>query len=230
MITRSADVYVTNAAAMLSTFAPAARDHGDYLQAELPAVTRILLRRPLDAAALLKTVPSSRPVTIENVFDTDEEPPSATVMRMPVMVRPAGPPVSAPVPGVVQVTDEDGLAAAERVMIDGFPLPRYQPVVRGHALPPRLLGQPGWRFWLAYRDGEPGAAAYTYDDGTAVGLYWLATLPEFRSRGLGRAILNAAFAVHPEQDFTLVATEAGRPLYESIGFETVATATWFTRS
>ncbi len=62
------------------------------------------------------------------------------------------------------------------------------------------------------------------------GLYWLATLPGFRSRGLGRAILNRALEVYPSRPFTLVATEAGRPLYESLGFRTVAVATWYTRA
>ncbi|WP_203752084.1 GNAT family N-acetyltransferase [Actinoplanes cyaneus] len=228
MIIDDADVYVTNAAAMLSGIAREARDHGDHVRAELPAVTRILLRRPAPIGPLLDGVPG--PVTIEDVFGPEEPAPSATVLRLPTMVRPAGPPAQAPPPGVVQVRDEDGLAVAERVMIDGFPFPRYQPVVRGHALPPRLLGLPGWRFWLAYSDGEPAAAAYTFDDGAAVGLYWLATLAEFRSRGLGRAILNRAFEVYPEQPFTLTATEAGLPLYESLGFRTVAIATWYTRS
>ncbi|MFI1991617.1 hypothetical protein [Actinoplanes sp. NPDC020271] len=67
-------------------------------------------------------------------------------------------------------------------------------------------------------------------DGAAVGLYWPATLPEFRLRGLGRAILNRAFEVHPDRPFTLVATEAGRPLHESLGFRTVAMATWYMRA
>lgn len=41
--------------------------------------------------------------------------------------------------------------------------------------------------------------------------------------------MNGVFAAHPDQVCTLTATEAGRPLYESLGFRTVATATWHTR-
>lgn len=227
MITDDAHVYVANAAAMLPGLALESHDHGGYLYARTPTAVRILLRRPAPIGPLLASV--SGPVTIEDVFGSGEPAAPATVRRMPTMVRPPGPPAQAPPPGVVQVSGEDELAVAERVMIDGFPFPQYQPIVRGHALPPRLLGLPGWRFWLAYSQGSPGAAAYTFDDGTAVGLYWLATLPEFRSRGLGRAILNRAFEVYPELPFTLVATEAGRLLYEKLGFRTAAMASWYTR-
>ncbi|GIF08336.1 N-acetyltransferase [Actinoplanes siamensis] len=48
------------------------------------------------------------------------------------------------------------------------------------------------------------------------------------TRGLARALLNSAFAAHPGRGCTLVATEAGRPLYESLGFRAVATTTWYT--
>ncbi|MFI1992088.1 GNAT family N-acetyltransferase [Actinoplanes sp. NPDC020271] len=228
MITNDGGVYVANAAAMIPGLAREVHEHDGHLHAELPAVTRILLRRPASIGPLIEGV--SGPVVVEDVFGSPEPDPSVTVTRMPVMVRPPGPPAQSPVPGVVEVSGEDELAVAERVMIDGFPLRRYQPVVRGHALPPRILGLPGWRFWLAYSKGSPAAAAYTFDDGTAVGLYWLATLPEFRSRGLGRAILNRAFDAHPEQPFALVATDAGRPLYEKLGFHTTAMANWYTRS
>jgi GNAT superfamily N-acetyltransferase len=115
-------------------------------------------------------------------------------------------------------------------MVDGFPLPPYQPWTRGQALPPRVLALPGWRVWLAYRDGLPAAAGYTYDDGVAVGVYWLATLPEHRLAGLGRAIMTVSMAAHAGRVFTLVATDAGLALYQSLGFATVAMSTWYVRS
>jgi GNAT superfamily N-acetyltransferase len=127
------------------------------------------------------------------------------------------------------VTDARGLAVAERIIVDGFPQPHAQPWVEGRTLPPRVLELPGWQVWLARREGVPAAAGYTFDDGAAVGVYWLATLSGHRSAGLGRAVLTAMLAAHPDRTATLVATDSGVPLYTSMGFTPVATATWYIR-
>jgi hypothetical protein len=59
---------------------------------------------------------------------------------------------------------------------------------------------------------------------------WTAlVLPEHRSAGLGRGIMTTAVAAYPSRVFALVATDAGRPLYESLGFRAVATVTWHIR-
>jgi predicted N-acetyltransferase YhbS len=57
----------------------------------------------------------------------------------------------------------------------------------------------------------------------------LATLPGHRGAGLGRAVMSHGMAHRPGRTFTLVATDAGRPLYESMNFATVSTAAWYTR-
>jgi GNAT superfamily N-acetyltransferase len=69
-------------------------------------------------------------------------------------------------------------------------------------------------------------ACYTYDDGTAVGIYRLATLPEHRFRGIGRAVMNAALAAHPHRPAVLASSTPGQPLYASLGFQTVSTMAW----
>ena len=220
---------------MLTALVPDAHRDEGLLRAELPGSTRVILRAPPGAQALAEIgrMSPNKSVVLEDVFADPECPaltPASATLRLPVMNRPAEALGAAPpaVP-VIEVHDPDTLAEAERVMVDGFPFPRYQPWVRAQALPPRVLTLPGWRVWLAYADAAPAAAAYTYDDGHATGVYWLATLPEHRSRGLARAVLAAAIAGRPDHEFTLVATEAGRPLYESLGFATVATVAWHTR-
>ncbi len=56
---------------------------------------------------------------------------------------------------VVEVRDADGLAAAERVLIAGYPLPGCAP---GSVLQPGLLDGTT-RVWLGYVDGEPVSVA-----------------------------------------------------------------------
>ncbi len=226
------DVYLGNAARMWAALVPDARVTHGCLRADRPAGTRVI---PLDASAVAGALDGVSPTTAAVVEDAfGGAPPNAPVsrtMRMPVMVRPAATlrVALAPSVQVAQVRDAEEMAVAERVMVDGFPLPAFQPFVAGRALPPRMLALPEWRVWLAYHHRRPAAAVYTYDDGTAVGVYWMATAPEHRSAGLGRAIMTTAIAAYPSKVFTLVATDAGRPLYESLGFRAVATATWYVR-
>lgn len=226
------DVYLGNAARMWSALVPGARVTHGCLRAERAAGTRVIPLDPSAVTGALDGVSPTKAAVLEDVFGVAVPGvPVSRTLRMPVMVRQAAAlPVALPSSvRVAQVRDADELALAERVMVDGFPLPAYQPFVPARALPPRVLGVPGWRVWLAYRDGRPAAAVYTYDDGTAVGVYWLATAPEHRSAGLGRAVMATAIAAYPSRVFALVATEAGRPLYDSLGFRSVATATWYVR-
>jgi GNAT superfamily N-acetyltransferase len=233
------DTYVSNAVAMWASLAPTSCRERAFLRAELPTSVRFILTgaEPDTAdvvAELMASVPAVTKVAVEDSWGRAGAPPpgaGSNSLRMPLMVRPPAPASAFPRPGttVVRVSDPDQLADAERVMVDGFPLRSFQPLTRGDALPPRLLDTPGWDVWLAYRDNQPAAAGYTYDDGRAVGVYWLATLPDHRSAGMGRAVLATALARRPDRPWTLVATDAGRPLYESLGFTTVSTAVWHTR-
>jgi GNAT superfamily N-acetyltransferase len=206
---------------------------------EVPAqpATRVILRRPFTAdpgqiGALIARAGESGRVVVEDSFGELTLPPTGgvTVDRMPLMVRAAGR-VSAPVTGpdvrVVQAADPGTLMQAERVIVDGFPQRALQPYRPGRSLPPLVLAVPGWRTWLAYRGGEPAAACCTYDDGAALGVYWLATLPPHRTRGLGRAVMSAALAASPGRPAALVATVAGEPLYAALGFRVVSQVAWY---
>ena len=87
----------------------------------------------------------------------------------PLMVRfPGGeaPPAKAGVE-LVEVHDEETLAVAERVLVDGYPMPELQPVVRGSILAPAIL-HGTTRVWLAHVDGEPAAVAAAHVAGGAV--------------------------------------------------------------
>jgi GNAT superfamily N-acetyltransferase len=231
-----ADTYTANAAGMWSSLAPTIAVPDGVLGTTTPDGDRYVLVRPVApeaVAALLDGLPVGARAVVEDSYGVVPVriPQAMTVLRMPVMNRRPGPVVRAPRAGetVIPVADVDTLAHAERVIVEGFPRRHLQPWVPGRTLPPRVLGLPGWRVWLACRDGEPAAAGYTFDDGAAVGVYWLATLPEHRGRGLGRAVMTAMLAAYPARTATLVATEAGVPLYTSLGFAAVSTATWYVR-
>jgi GNAT superfamily N-acetyltransferase len=238
-------MYARNATRMWASLAPWSRvvegPAPGVSVIEIPAqpATRVILRRPFAAdpgqiGALLARAGRRGRVVVEDSFGGLTLPvgDDLTVDRMPVMVKAAGragPPAAGPGIHIVPAADQDTLAQAEQVIVDGFPQRALQPYRRGHMLPPLVLAVPGWRTWLAYRGGEPAAACCTYHDGAALGVYWLATLPGHRSHGLGRAIMSVALAAFPGP-VALVATAAGAPLYSSLGFRTVSEAAWYRKA
>ena len=153
--------------------------------------------------------------------------------RMTVMVRcpssSAPGPAGAPDVHVAAVTRLDDLAVAERILISIFP-PATSEDPRGRIQPPRVLEIPGWRLWLGYRAGVPAGAAYTYHDGTSLGVYQVGTLPEHRGHGIARAIVSAILRAYPADTASLTATDQGRPLYEELGFKPVSAAVWWRPS
>ena len=249
-----AELYAGNTAEMWASLAPWTRVASGVapgvLVVHIPAqqATRIILRQPLAAdrgqiGALMRQAAERGPVVAEDSFGGLALPAGdgITVHRFPLMTRPpaAVEPLPGPEPGgagaagngpavrVVRATDRAALARAERVIVDGFPRRALLPFQPERMLPPLVLTIPGWQTWLAYRDGEPAAACCTFDDGAAVGINWLATLPRHRSHGLGRAVMRTALGSCAQRPVVLVATTAGEPLYSSLGFRTITEAAWY---
>ena len=84
---------------------------------------------------------------------------------------------------------------------------------------------------LGRADGTPvaSAAVFMVDGHRYVAL--VATTPDQQRRGYGEAVmryaLDTAAALHGEKPSTLHATDAGRPVYERMGYEPIATHTAF---
>jgi GNAT superfamily N-acetyltransferase len=227
------EIYTDNAVAMTASVGRHSEPWPGISRIARPNGTRLILRHEvkLDVAELLDAEPRDQRLTIEDSFSSlsGEAGDDVRVLRMPVMVRPAeAPELTAPATAPVsRAVDAAALADAERIIVDGFPVVPNPP---SPILPQSVLLQPEWKVWLAHHDGVPAAAGYTYDNGVSAGVYLLATLPEHRSAGLGRAIMTAAIAAHPNRHIALVATDAGAPLYRSLSFVEVATATWYIRA
>ncbi|GAA3854873.1 hypothetical protein GCM10022243_20420 [Saccharothrix violaceirubra] len=138
---------------------------------------------------------------------------------LPLMVRDPAP-LPTPSVEITRVATAADLAVAERVIIEGFPVPERP----GLLLPGPLLERPDVDVLIAWRDGEAAGACFVVDDGVA-GLYWMTTSPAHRSRGVGRALMYAV--LDRPAPVVLTASKAGRPLYESLGFRTVGDAAWW---
>jgi GNAT superfamily N-acetyltransferase len=123
---------------------------------------------------------------------------------------------------VDRVDDVKGLALVTGLVADAFEQDR-QWVGRTFCAP-ALLDSRAFDFFLASKDGEPYSAVTTSAEGTTVGIWSMATPENRRRQGAGRAALLAAIEHHRRlgaTTFYLIATPAGKPLYDSVGFTTV---------
>jgi GNAT superfamily N-acetyltransferase len=119
------------------------------------------------------------------------------------------------------------LRAVNSILAAAFAMPE-EAVQR--AWGPALLDVPGFAAFLA-RQGETSVSTVaTFRHGATVGVWSMATLPGWQRTGVGIALLTHVMAQHWASGarlFYLLATEAGYPLYERVGFRTVETmAVW----
>jgi GNAT superfamily N-acetyltransferase len=88
----------------------------------------------------------------------------------------------------------------------------------------RLMGvgpaDPGTVF-VAHADGEPAATVVTSHHGGDCAIWWVATVPEARGRGLASGLMRRALADGRDRGCdvsTLQATQKGEPVYERLGY------------
>lgn len=186
--------------------------------------TRVLVLGPRPATV---EVPARGWVIVEDAFTTVRVDGLAT-RTLPVMIREPAP-VPLPALPVRTVESKEDLAAAERLVVESFDLPHHQPYQAGEVFPECLLDDPTIKIFILYGEGKPVGASLSVRAGETVGVYWVTTLPEFRSRGIGRALMHAALTTFSEVPMTLTASRQGKPLYDKLGFTTVAEATWWSR-
>ena len=124
---------------------------------------------------------------------------------------------------VRQVTTGADLGVANGIMARAFSLPED---ALQRTFDRALLDAPGVAVFLASREDTPVSAVVTSRHGTTVGIWCMATAPEYTRQGAGSTLLVQVMAQHRASGarlFYLGATEAGYPLYERAGFRAVET-------
>ena len=223
-------------AAVLTTALARTRGHdlitrAGFLALSGPTLLRVLAVRPDpdpdDIAELELLVKRAEArVVVEDSFGTIDGAALGLAQRhLPVMIRPHEP-VPPPAADIRAVRTAEEWAVAERVVVEGFPLPGFP---TGNALPVALKDREGFRAHTVWRDGVVAGACLTVEADDAVGVYWVTTLPEHRSRGVGRALMHAMINEFPVP-MTLTAAKAGLPLYRSLGFSVVTRAAWWSNA
>jgi hypothetical protein len=191
----------------------------------------VLLRPPAEVGAVLREVaelvPPDAPYFLLNPWQAPDLTPYGLVLLgyPPLMVRfPSAYDVrTREGVEVLEVHDASELAVAERVLVEGYPMPDIEPLSPGDLLGPSILS-PATRVWLARVDGAPAAVAAAHLHAGATLVEYVATVSSARGRGAGSAVTWAAAMADPARPAMLMASDDGRPVYEAMGF--VAIQRW----
>jgi ribosomal protein S18 acetylase RimI-like enzyme len=167
-------------------------------------------------------VRSGRTPTVEGVVRrlgfTNEDAIHGMVARRDELVVVPSPQVE-----IERVSDRDRLEVAAAVATAGFEAP---PGALDPLYTSRIAAMPGLSIYLAEVDGRPVSTAVSWVGNGGVGIYSVATPPEYRDRGYGRAVTQVAvtdgFAAGADLAW-LQASEMGEPVYRAMGFRQVET-------
>ncbi|WP_078410392.1 GNAT family N-acetyltransferase [Priestia abyssalis] len=122
-----------------------------------------------------------------------------------------------------QVTNAKDLNKWVDVYIDGYEKPasgkeaifkRFEQIIK--KMPDE------YKLYLGFYKGEPAVVGTLFLDGDIAGLYCIATAPDMRRKGLAAAYLQNLLDEACAQGAShciLHATEAGKPTYEKLGFQ-----------
>ena len=138
------------------------------------------------------------------------------VLRPGVAVEP-GRPVT-----VVRALGRDLVAIAGDLIAAAFDEPRD---VIARCIDVCVTATAGVETWIALGDEGPMCTVSMTPTGDTAGVTLMATPPQHQRKGIGRALLTQVIADYRRrgvQRFHLGSSEAGRRLYESLGFELVA--------
>jgi hypothetical protein len=126
-----------------------------------------------------------------------------------------------PVPASLQIRDvEDraSLEAFEETAIVGFPFEDLLPYQPGFLFDECTLADPRMRRWVGWAGDRPIAISAAFVESGITNVALVATLPEARGKGYGEAMTWRAALTEPGQPALLLSSDAGRPVYDRMGF------------
>ena len=125
--------------------------------------------------------------------------------------------------------DEKTLEFVEITLIEGWPVPTPNPSIPGMIWDKRILGDEVFRIWLGIYGGHPVSCSHAFIDHDFILVGPIATIPEMRHRGFGEALTWRATMAKPSLPAMLHASKFGRPVYERIGYSSIAGLTLWNK-
>ena len=119
---------------------------------------------------------------------------------------------------VVRATDAETLQTFERTAIEAYPLPELADVHTGTFMPPALLDDERFLFFLGLVDGEPICTSMAHVGASMSHVEYVSAMPAARGRGYGEAMTWPATLADADAPSMLIASDLGRPTYERMGY------------
>ena len=143
----------------------------------------------------------------------------ALVGHPPLMFRPTSTVTPAPATplDVREATTEQHLQDAERVLVEGYPMPDMADLPPGDFYRPDVVVGPT-RVFVGYDGDTPVATAAAHSAAGVTVVENVAVLATARGQGAGAALTWAATTAWPDQGAVLIASDDGQPVYERLGY------------
>lgn len=213
--------------------------HGDLLEGEGWAAGRtghpsamlnwaIVTAPPRDWAALVAQVRAAydtSPPGTEALLLSPFPTPDLGALRLglighpPLMLRPTATLTDLPdtTLEIREAEPGESLVAAERVLVEGYPLPDLADSPPGDFYRPAFLDGSS-RVFVAYDGTTPVATSSAHSAAGVTVVENVAVLGAARGQGAGAAVTWAATRAWPDQPAVLIASDDGQPVYERLGF------------
>lgn len=104
----------------------------------------------------------------------------------------------------------------------GFPMKIYEPYCE--LFKKIVIKKSEHKLFIGYLNNIPVSTSIAFYNSGLAGIYRIATLPEFRRKGLGRLMTIDLIVRAIDNEYSqsvLHASELGKPIYEKIGFEEI---------
>lgn len=137
-------------------------------------------------------------------------------------------PIEAPGVDIEVVTTPEALAEAERVAIEGYPMPQLAGGAPGAVLDPGILGT-DVRYRIGRLDGSPVGVAARYVAHGVVNLCLAATLPAARRRGVWASLVWVRVDDAPDLPAVAFTSDYSRPGFVRMGFLPITRCTLWSR-
>lgn len=141
----------------------------------------------------------------------------------PLMIRAAG--IELPNPGscrIVRVSDGPAVADFDRTLAEAYPADALLPYGTQPVLVTEGVLETPWQLVTGYVGDQPVATAGAYATDQVVAVEAVSTRPGFRRQGIGGLVTAAAAATAPNVPAALLSSDAGRHVYEMLGFIAVS--------